>query len=224
MLHTGRHSSEMLLFRTYFGIGWVTQLNSLIKLHLKQEGDVTLLRSEIYLLFFFSPLKTQIDLDHPDWVMRYVMPRNPTQAVLWVFVWCMCKGSEASKEEMPNLLWHCTQEMGKICWDVGSPSAVRVGWRLSLRRVGKRERLSSAVVTHLFVCPLSDKGPRDCWDLCPNGKTFILSLFSSLLSPLGYEAPASGLAKNIVQSVQSPESSATNLHEMTNNRTSQKSN
>lgn len=37
-----------------------------------------------------------------------------------------------------------------ICWDIGSPSAVRVGWRLSLRRVGKRERLSSAVM-HLFV-------------------------------------------------------------------------
>lgn len=99
-------------------------------------------------------------------------------------------------------------------WAGGAPG-------LSLRRVGRRERLSSAVIRH-FVHPLSDKGPRDLWDLCPRGTRFVPSLLSSL--PLGYEVPARGLAKNTVQSVQSPESSATNLSRMINNSTSQKNN
>lgn len=104
-----------------------------------------------------------------------------------------------------------------------SEGGLEVAPEPSPRRVGRRERLSSAV-THGFARPLSDKGPRDCWDLCPSGKKFVPSLLSSLLLPLGYEVPAHGLAKNTVQSVQSPESSATNLNSMINNSTSQKNN
>lgn len=80
----------------------------------------------------------------------------------------------------------------------------------------------SSAVTRRFVHPPSDKGPRDCRDLCPNGKRFVPSLLSSLLLPLGYEVPARGLAKNTLQSLQSPESSATNLNRLINNSTSQK--
>lgn len=163
-----------------------------------------------------------MDLDHPDWVTQYVMPRNPTQVVLWVFVWYMCKGSKTSKEEMPNLVWHCTQEMGKHLLRYWITKCSEGGLEALPKESGEEGK--AVLCSNAPLCPLSDKCPRDCWDHCPNGKRFILSIFSSLLSPLGYEVPTCGLAKNVVRSVQSPEISSKNCNKMTNNSTSQKSN
>lgn len=121
---------------------------------------------KIYLLFFFffPPLKTQVAIDHPDWVTQYVMPRNPAVILRWAYMWCMFKGSKACMEETPSLLCRCTQkkrecDVWSICLAPGGLSVCRLGvlWG-SPRACGECKRLSSTIT--LLLASSEHQGPQ----------------------------------------------------------------
>lgn len=114
--------------------------------------------------FFFPPLKTQVAIDHPDWVTQYVMPRNPAVIFRWAYMWCMFKGSKACMEETPSLLCRCTQkkrerDVWSICLAPGGLSVCRLGvlWG-SPRACGECKRLSSTIT--LLLASSEHRGPQ----------------------------------------------------------------
>lgn len=206
ILAQARH---LALHQSY--VSALQQLNSLV--------FENLWKSTCFFFFFSPPLKTQVAIDHPDWVTQYVMPRNPAVILRWAYMWCMFKGSKACMEETPSLLCRCTQkkrehDVWSICLAPGGISVMWAGGALGLFQGlwgVQKAVLHNNTASCVFWAP---RAPRAAELSCPGGKRFMPSLLSTVLLPLGYKAPAHGLAKNTVLSVQFPEGHATSLNKI----------